>query len=106
MIDRDLAARDLELLAALLAPAIEARLALLRSIPVVGPRLLSLLRGSPRSMTSDALASVLRLPDGELAELVDLVGRELGAWRGALTPVTPAEAEAARPAYEHLVELA
>ncbi len=105
-IDRGLVARDLELLAGLVAPAIEARLALLRSIPVVGPRLLSLLAGSPRSMTYAAFHSVLGLGDDELAELVDLVAHELGAWRGALEPVTGAEAAAAMPAFRHLEELA
>lgn len=103
-IDRELAARDLEALAAALAPAIEARLETLRSVPLVGPRLLSLLRDSPRRITSDALASVLLLPDEDLAELADLVARELGAWRGFLPPVTAEEAAAARPALARLEE--
>lgn len=102
MIDRDLAARDLEALASLVSPAIEARLETLRSVPIVGPRLLSLLAGSPAQMTSAALASVLELPDEDLAALADMVARELGAWRGFLPPVTPGEAEALRPALARL----
>ena len=101
-IDRALVERDAGILADLLAPAIEARLETLRSVPIIGPRLLSLLRGSPRSMTYDALASALALGDDDLARLVDLAARELGAWRGALAPVTREEAEAARPAWERL----
>ncbi len=101
-VDRALVARDLETVASLVAPAIEARLETLRSVPIIGPRLLSLLRGSPRQMTSDALASLLELPDEDLAQLADLVARELGAWRGFLPPLTAAEAEPARPALERL----
>lgn len=102
-INRELVARDLEVLSILVAPAIEARLTTLRTIPVVGPMLYNRLRGSPRAMTSAALSSLLDLTDEDLAALVDLVGRELGAWRGFNAEATMADADVAYPAYGRLV---
>lgn len=103
-VDRDLMARDLEALAGMVAPAIESRLGILRSVPIVGPSLIGLLRDSPRQLTSRAFASVLSLPDEDIAALADLVARELGAWRGLMPPATGAEIDAARPAAGRLAE--
>lgn len=107
-IDRALMERDLRALAALLAPAIEARMAVLEPLfrtPVIGSRLRALLTGSPQTMTYNALASLLSLDDDELAPMIDLVGRELGAWRAYNDPVTDDELAAAAPGYDRLLDV-
>ncbi len=77
-IDRRLMERDLQALAGLLAPAIEARLAVvldrLARIPVVGPKLSAQLQGSPRAMTFEAFSRLFGLTDAELVALVDALG--------------------------------
>lgn len=103
-IDRALMARDLEALAVLVAPAIEARLTFLEEIPVIGKSLHSRLTGSPRAMTSSALRHLLDLTDEDLVILVDLVGRELGAWRGFNQPAGDDELAAAAGAYGRMTE--
>lgn len=104
LIDRALMSRDLDALATLLAPAIEARLAFLREIPVIGESLHRRLQGSPRAMTSDALRKVLDLTDEDLTALVDLIGRELGAWRGFNEGLSDLELAAAAGPYARLAD--
>lgn len=112
MIDRALVALDLQRLAGLIAPLIEARLEFLRQISwrvlgreiPIGAILLDRLTGSPAAMTSDALSHLLDLPDAELAALVDAVGRELGAWRGMAEPLGLEDVDALRPVLDHLTE--
>lgn len=118
-INRELVAKDLERLASWLSPLIEDRLrflstvggllASLQSAPLLGrripPELVARLQASPAQMTSGALARLLELPDPELAALLDALGHELGAWRGALAPLTDEELADVRPAVDRLLEV-
>lgn len=105
-IDRPLLARDLDRLGQLIGSEIEARLASLgRSSPVIGLLLTRLPLGSPRAKTCAALASLLELDDADLAAILDLVGQQLGAWRGALDPVSADQVNATAPALRRLVEV-
>lgn len=114
-IDRPLMTRDLEALSELIGSEIQTRLDALASaslpIPLpfgrsidlpLGLILQRLPLGSPRQRISDVLGSLLALDDADLAAILDLVGQQLGAWRGSLPPVEPAQLEALAPAITRL----
>lgn len=104
-INRELIADDLARVSQLLTPALEGQMEALYAIPILGARLRSQLQGSLGSTLFGALARILALTDEELAALVDLVGVELGAWRGFNDLPGQAELDAAGPAYRHLLEV-
>lgn len=102
-IDRDLIARDLDRLATILAPLVEARLP-------AGAGMLLAMNGSPRvsEMVAASLRRALDLSDDELAALIDVGGVELGAWRGVRQAVGPDYVDAhpeLAGAARHIVEV-
>lgn len=81
-IDRDLIAQDLDRLATILAPLVEARLP-------SGAALLMAANGLPpvSELMAQSFRRVLGLSDDELAALIDAGGVELGAWRRVRCPI-------------------
>lgn len=109
-IDRALIERDLARLADLLGPLIEERLESIRGLRLRvwalevpwGELLYRRLSGFPRTMTYDAMSRLLSLSDEDLGALIDLVGLELGAWRGFPQAPTVEQVAAALTAADRL----
>jgi hypothetical protein len=115
-IDRDLMARDLERFrSGLLEPLMLAGFGRLKALRVrvgfgllsrelpIGEWVLAQLRAYLPRATSDAMAAVQNLPDGELYALSVAIAGELGAWCRAAPPLTDDQIRAAAPAVARLL---